>query len=191
MPHIHTGPGEHDVTISAYIVRMQDDEPLALVHMHRKFNKLMQAGGHIELTETPWAAVAHELAEETGYRLQELSVLQPTARNVQVTNAVVHPVPLLVNTHRISGNHFHTDLCYAFVARSQPLSRPAEGESTDLRWLTLPELHSAVSEGEAMADMAGIYEQTITRFLEAYEWVPADTFSIEDPDTLSAEEVNN
>ncbi len=33
----------------------------------------MQVGGHIELDETPWQAVEHELREESGYTLAELS----------------------------------------------------------------------------------------------------------------------
>lgn len=188
MAHIHTGPQEHDTTTSAYIVRMQDDEPLVLVHMHRKFGKLMQAGGHIELTETPWSAVAHELEEETGYRLSELSVLQPTPDKVTVKNAVVHPVPLLVNTHRISDEHFHTDLCYAFVARSVPQHAPAEGESEDLRWLTLPEYRQAVDEGTALEDAYDIYKLIVEQYLERYTWVHADEFTTDDPSTMGATE---
>ena len=115
MPHIHTQDGQHDITVSAYIVRMQDDEPLVLVHMHRKLGKLMQAGGHIELAETPWAALAHELAEETGYQLNELSVLQPTKQLPTLEHAVIHPVPLLVNTHRVNAEHYHSDLCGGYT----------------------------------------------------------------------------
>lgn len=184
MPHIHTGPGEHDMTTSAYIVRMQDDEPLVLVHMHKKFGKLMQAGGHIELTETPWATIAHELMEETGYVLGELSVLQPTAHRVFVENAVVHPTPFLVNTHKISDDHYHTDLCYAFVAQSEPSALPDEGESQDLRWLTMSELKSAVDDGAALEDMYQIYREIVDRGMLDYEWVHADEFTIDEPQEI-------
>jgi 8-oxo-dGTP pyrophosphatase MutT (NUDIX family) len=181
MPHIHTGIGEHDLTTSAYIVRMQDDEPLVLVHMHRKFGKLMQAGGHVELAETPWAAMAHELQEETGYALSELSVLQPSANPFMLHDAVTHPVPTLINTHRVSDTHLHTDLCYAFIALAEPHEKPNEDESQDIRWLTLEELKQEVEVGVAFADVYQIYETIITRYLEQYEWVHADDFSVEDP----------
>ena len=189
MPHIHTGSGEHDVTTSAYIVRMQDDEPVVLVHMHRKFKKLMQAGGHIELTETPWAALAHELTEETGYTLGELSVLQPNAHRVIVTNAVTHPTPFLINTHKISNDHYHTDLCYAFVARTVPDALPAVDESQDLRWLTMAELKSAVDDGTALEDMYGIYREIVDYALSEYEWVHADEFTTDEPQDAGASEV--
>ncbi len=181
MPHIHTLNGQHDITVSAYIVRMQDDEPLVLVHMHRKLGKLMQAGGHVELTETPWAALAHELAEETGYRLDELSVLQPMKNLPLLEHAVVHPVPLLVNTHRVNTEHYHSDLCYAFVARAVPAQAQAEGEADDIRWLTLAELQREVASGTALEDVYRIYAHIVTECLEQYEWVHADLFSTADP----------
>lgn len=45
MPHINVKPGQRDITVSTYIVRLERGEPLCLVHMHRKVGKLMQAGG--------------------------------------------------------------------------------------------------------------------------------------------------
>jgi 8-oxo-dGTP pyrophosphatase MutT (NUDIX family) len=56
MPHIHTGPGEHDHTASAVIIRNESDGPKVLLHLHKKLNRLLQPGGHVELHETPWQA---------------------------------------------------------------------------------------------------------------------------------------
>ena len=36
MSHIHTKPGEHECTVGAYIVRLDGDEPRALLHLHKK-----------------------------------------------------------------------------------------------------------------------------------------------------------
>jgi 8-oxo-dGTP pyrophosphatase MutT (NUDIX family) len=190
MPHIHTNPGEHDMTVSAYIVRMQDDVPMVLVHMHRKFQKLMQCGGHIELNESPWASIAHELTEETGYRLNELSVLQPTAKSIPLSSAVVHPVPVSMNTHRVNGDHLHSDLVYAFVANAAPHSAPAEGESQDIRWLSIDDLRAEVANGNALEDVFQIYETIITSYLEAYEWVPASDFELDDPVANTVSDAN-
>ena len=92
--------------------------------MHRRLGVLMQIGGHIEIDETPWQTVAHELTEESGYTLDELSVLQPSKAR-KVTGAVVHPVPCLVNTHTAGpAPHYHSDLCYVFEAQHLPSRGP-------------------------------------------------------------------
>ena len=61
MPHIQTGPGQHDTTSRALIVRLDTPSPQILLHIHKKYGRLMQLGGHVELTETPWQAVLTDL----------------------------------------------------------------------------------------------------------------------------------
>lgn len=80
MAHIHTEPGQHDHTASGFIVRTDTPEPTLILHRHKKTGKYMQFGGHIELDETPWQAVRHELMEESGYDLSDLQILQPMQR---------------------------------------------------------------------------------------------------------------
>ncbi len=185
MPHIHTEPNQHDITVSAFIVRLGETEPEVLVHMHRKHHILLQIGGHIELDETPWQAIAHELTEESGFMLEDLDILQPDDSRLEITHAVVHPVPVLMNTHVISGEHFHSDLCFAFVARRLP-SRSVEGEeSADLRWLTIAELEEAARQGIAAKDVVGIYKKVISTYLIGYHRVPAATYSLGKPRTSS------
>ena len=54
MPHIHNQPGQHDICVSGYIVKITEGaEPRIILHKHRKLNKLLQFGGHVELDETP------------------------------------------------------------------------------------------------------------------------------------------
>lgn len=109
---------------------------------------LLPVGGHIEITETPWQALAHEIQEESGYSLSELSILQPRVRLTDVVEAVVHPQPFFSNTHSFdgTGGHYHSDLSYAFVAQNVPQRLPAEGESAELMWLTLSELQALGTE---------------------------------------------
>ena len=73
MPHIHTAPNQHDMTVSAYIILRDGEDLKCLVHLHKKVGKLMQIGGHIELDETPWQSVVHELFEESGYDYRDNS----------------------------------------------------------------------------------------------------------------------
>lgn len=181
MPHIHTEPGQHDITASAWIVRVVDGVPRALVHMHRKHGKLMQLGGHIELDETPWQTLSHELVEEGGYDLSDLKILQPYEKPFPIDGAAVHPVPAISNTHKVSDDHYHSDFGYAFVADDVPSQSPAEGESQDLRWLTLDELDAAVEEGIAFRDIADIYRVVIEQFLPVYHQLDTDLFTREKP----------
>lgn len=134
MAHIHTKPNQHDLTISFYVVLEKNDEPpKILVHTHRKLGKLMQLGGHVELLENPWQAAAREVIEESGYAIKELTLLQPFDAPLQVRGGTIHPSPAVSITVKDSQDHFHTDLCYAFVAKHLPKKLPLEGESKDLR----------------------------------------------------------
>lgn len=180
MPHIHTEPDQHDMTASAYILLREDGVWKCLVHFHKKVEKLMQVGGHIELSETPWQTIAHELDEESGYGLNELEVLQHTADRVQDSRNITHPVPVLMNTHNVGDEHFHSDLCFGFVAHARPKHAVKDGESADLRWLAIDELEKAAKEGVALEDVAHMY-RFILDHLETYVRVPAVSFSLEKP----------
>lgn len=136
MGHIHTVPGQVDQTVTAFILRRDGDEVYIMLHLHRKLHKLLPVGGHVELDETPWDAMAHELTEESGYTLGELQVLQPVPRIERLSDVTVHPQPLVVQTHDITHEHRHTDQAYLFVAETMPRGERAPGESDDIRWLT-------------------------------------------------------
>lgn len=180
MPHIHTEPDQHDMTVSMYIVRKVDGEWKCLVHMHRKIDQLMQIGGHIELNQTPWQTVACELAEEAGYDLSELDILQPLGEPAYITDAIVHPTPFLVNTHDVGNGHYHSDMCFGFVAQDVPRATPEEGESLDLRWYTLAELYVQAEEGIALKDCTDIFANLLSR-LEDWQLLPATSFSLDKP----------
>lgn len=175
MPHIHTADNEHDLTVTAYVVRVDGPEPKALVHLHKKHGVLLPPGGHVELSETPWQAMSHELAEEAGYDITDLKILQPKSRLRHMTDAVLHPYPISMNTHPIPDNHFHTDIEYGFVANSQPTLELAEGESTDIRWLTKSELN-ALDTTSLHANTREVYTFILERALEEWEQVSATTF---------------
>ena len=180
MPHIHNEPNQHDMTISAYIIRREDDKWKCLVHFHKKIEMLMQIGGHIELDQTPWQTVAHELKEESGYRLDELKILQYTDDRLQESGNVTHPTPLLVNTHYVGNEHYHSDLCYGFVAKDKAHDDVAQDESTDIRWLTLHQLQSGANNGEVLKDVLYIYEFLLRNFNKL---IPVDTstYSLDKP----------
>lgn len=180
MPHIHTQPNQHDITISSIIVLNEEGVWRCLVHFHHKLQVLMQIGGHVELDETPWQTVAHETNEESGYTLSELRLLQPTAEMLQSKINIIHPVPLIMGTYNVGDDHYHSDICYGFVAARRPAAAPTNGESSDLRWLTLDELKRMSSSGEVLSDVYTMYAFLLGH-LDAYFQVEASSFSLEKP----------
>ncbi len=177
MAHIHTKPGEHDHTASAFIVRVDSSNPKLLLHMHKKLGVLLQPGGHIELDETPWQAICHEIVEETGYALDQLKILQPPIRINHLTNTVTHPQPVVHNTHNFDpqGNHKHTDIAYAFITNQKPANKPEDGESTNLRWVSLKDLRD-IDSSEIYENVREIGEFIIAEILNEWQEVEISEF---------------
>lgn len=180
MAHIHTGDGEHDLTVSAFIAHIDEGEAKLMLINHKKLHKLLQPGGHVELNETPWQALAHELKEEAGFDIKDLSILQPRLRLKSLTSDTLHPVPININTHEISDTHNHTDIEYLLIAHKLPSLAPEAGESIDIRWLTLGEIEKAYQDGEMFEGTAIICRFVINQLLndDSWEQTPAESFSL-------------
>lgn len=182
MPHIHTKPGQHDVTVSAWILKKVDDETKVFVHMHRKMKKYIEIGGHMELDETPWQTMAHELEEESGYTLDELDIYQPSYAPMELPFFEVHPVPSLLVTYQPSPDHFHSDICYVFSAKQEPCKKPAENESSDVKWFSIKELEDGVAEGVVVEDIVATYKLFINMSKsKGIKLVSANKFSLDRP----------
>lgn len=183
MPHIHTEPEQHDITVSAWIFREFAGERKVFVHMHRKIQKYMEVGGHVELNETPWQTVAHELVEESGYALDELEIYQPEYMPQAMEGWTVHPVPVLLNTYQPVPGHYHTDICYAFYADHPPKHTPVEGESQDVQWFTLDELKDEAARGVVLLDIVNAY-RTIAHVVDKpyFHRVATKAYSLGKPD---------
>ncbi len=176
MSHIHTKPGQHDQTASAFIVRPDFDEPKVMIHMHKKLGMLIQFGGHVELHETPWQAVTHELREESGYEMRQLKLLQPKDRIKTSSSVVFHPYPLSHQTHKFGDlDHYHTDICYGFVASEPPHNPPADGESNDIRLLTRKELLGLTAD-QIPENVKANFLFVLDHCLHNWERVPAQQF---------------
>jgi ADP-ribose pyrophosphatase YjhB (NUDIX family) len=181
MPHIHPNKDEHDLTVTAYIVRTDTPEPQALLHMHRKLNVLLPVGGHVEILETPWQAASHEIEEEAGYEFNQLQILQPKSRIKGLSKVALHPNPLSMNTHAIPGDHFHTDIEYGFIATGEPKLSVEDGESLDIRWFTQSEMNQLGSK-DIFDNTKEIYNFIFDEALENWELLPTDDFILEFPE---------
>jgi 8-oxo-dGTP diphosphatase len=177
MPHIHSLPGQYDHTVTLYIVRVDTVEPKVLLHMHRSLHRLLPFGGHVELHETPWQAAARELSEESGYLVDDLLIMQPKNRISTLYDVAVHPYPVVVQSHDMGIDHFHTDLAYAFIAQSDPSGEIAVGESSDIRWLTALEVEM-LEEPDIFLNTKEVCRYITDICLVEWTRVPASSFDL-------------
>lgn len=117
-----------------------------VLHRHRRLQRWMQPGGHLDQGETPEEAVVRECREETG-----LAVAHPAGGAV-----LVH-----VDVHRAAQEHVHLDLRYLVVAPDED-PHPGPGESQDVAWFSW-------DEATAMADEALVGALRSARRLEGVE----------------------
>jgi 8-oxo-dGTP pyrophosphatase MutT (NUDIX family) len=145
--------------------------------MHKKQGMLLPVGGHIELDETPWQAAAHELEEEAGYTLSELSILQPKIRIKNLSRALLHPQPVVMNTHLIANDHWHSATEYAFVTDHAPSGRVANNESSDLRWISQEDL-ALLNDDDIYPNTREVYNYILNELLSAWIPVPTSDFGL-------------
>lgn len=184
MAHIHEEPNGHDCTVSAFIVLEVDGENKVLFHRHRRIGSWFQPGGHVEISENPWQAIAHELQEETGFELEDLYVLQASEPLLELRE-IAHPVPILYRSHRYTNSepaHYHTDATYGFKAKYAPRKLPAEGESQELEWFSKEELLS-LPNTEIHPDVRDIAIALLAK-LDEFKLLEASSYSIDYPEDL-------
>jgi 8-oxo-dGTP pyrophosphatase MutT (NUDIX family) len=126
----HFAPGHF--TASAFVLA-PEREALLLVH-HRKLDRWLQPGGHVEASDADLLAAARrEVREETG--IAELELERPGTFDLDV-----HPIPAL--GHELPHEHF--DVRFLFRARTRELRVSAESKA--VRWVALSELDGRVSD---------------------------------------------
>lgn len=128
MPHIHE---KIDFTVAIFVVH---DAKVLLVH-HRKLNKWLPLGGHIELDEDPEIAALREAQEESGLEVELLGERPPTTETG--TRALI--APRFLDIHRINDTHEHIGMIYWARPKNGNLCC-AEEEHHDIRWCSAEEL---------------------------------------------------
>ena len=136
MAHIHE---KIDFTVAIFVV---ENSRVLLIH-HRKLDKWLPLGGHIELEEDPEQAALREAREESGLDVELIGERPPTTE--PGTRALI--APRFLDIHRITETHEHIGLIYWARPRNGTLTL-AELEHHDLRWCSsadLDALHPAMS----------------------------------------------
>jgi 8-oxo-dGTP pyrophosphatase MutT (NUDIX family) len=128
MAHIHE---KIDFTVAIFIVQ---DGKVLLVH-HRKLNKWLPLGGHIELDEDPEQAALREAREESGFDVELIGDRPPTTE--PGTRALI--APRFLDIHRISDTHEHIGMIY-WARPKHGIMTLADAEHHDICWKTSAEL---------------------------------------------------
>jgi 8-oxo-dGTP pyrophosphatase MutT (NUDIX family) len=128
MAHIHD---KIDFTVAIFVVQ---NGRVLLIH-HRKLDKWLPLGGHIELEEDPEQAALREAREESGLDVELIGERPPTTE--PGTRALI--APRFLDIHRITETHEHIGMIYWARPRKGTLAL-AELEHHDLRWCSSVEL---------------------------------------------------
>src|SRR5260370_36093296 len=129
-----------DFTVAIFVVR---DHKILLIH-HRKLDKWLPLGGHIELDEDPEIAAIREAKEESGLDVELLGERPPTTE--PGTRALI--APRFLDIHRITDTHEHIGLIYWARPKNGSLTL-ASLEHHDIRWCSsedLDRLHPQIAK---------------------------------------------
>ena len=114
---------------SVFLINPEDKRILLV--KHKKFNKWVQPGGHIEDEETPEEAALRETYEETGIKVKLLGDRFPREDDFIK--------PLGIQKNRNKEGDVHIDIIYAGVPVNEVEGHISD-ESIDLHWFTRKEL---------------------------------------------------
>ena len=114
---------------SVFLINPEDKRILLV--KHKKFNKWVQPGGHIEDEETPEEAALREAYEETGIKVKLLGERFPREDDF------IKPLGIQKNRNR--EGDMHIDIIYAGIPINDDEAQ-ASDESIDIHWFTRKEL---------------------------------------------------
>jgi len=117
----HFAPGHF--TASCFIV---DDAGRLLLHHHRRLDRWLQMGGHIEAGEAPALAALREGTEESG--LTDLELV-----GEGIFDLDVHLIP----AGKGEPDHEHFDVRYLARTRTPDAIKIDRAESNELAWVSL------------------------------------------------------
>ncbi len=128
MAHIHE---LIDFTVAIFVVH----EGKVLIIHHRKLDRWLPLGGHIELDEDPEQAALREAREESGFEVELAGERPPTTS--PGTKALI--APRFLDIHRITATHRHIGMIYWARPKNGRLTLAA-AEHHDIRWCASADL---------------------------------------------------
>jgi 8-oxo-dGTP pyrophosphatase MutT (NUDIX family) len=149
MAHIHE---KIDFTVAIFVV----SQGRVLVIHHRKLDRWLPLGGHIELDEDPEQAALREAREESGLEVELIGERPPTTG--RGTRALI--APRFLDIHHITDTHEHIGMIYWARPKNGAVTLSAL-EHHDIRWCAAEELdglHPPMSEAVKWYCRAAIQE---------------------------------
>ena len=130
-------------TVTGYVTT-EDKGKLLLIH-HKKLNKWLPPGGHLEENEIPHEGAMREVLEETGLAVTLAGIEEHdfSLRNI-VDMQIPRPYALMyqiIPENSKDVEHIHLDMVYIFVADEYDSTLEAnQAEVYDVKWLTAAEI---------------------------------------------------
>ena len=140
----HFVPGHF--TASCYVV---DGEGRMLLHHHRRLNRWLQMGGHVEGDEPPALAALREGAEESG--LPDLRLVEG------IFDLDVHRIPAAKG----EPEHAHFDVRYLARTAAPGAIVIDRAESNELAWVTLDRAAELMPGPESQRVIRKIRERSL------------------------------
>jgi 8-oxo-dGTP pyrophosphatase MutT (NUDIX family) len=117
---------DRDWGVAVFVVR----DKRVLLHRHKRLNRWLPPGGHIEPNELPDDAAIREVLEETGVQIELVSQPVIDCSGPDMPLSLTRPVGVLLVD--IQSGHQHIDLIYFARARNDGDERA--------QWFSLSEL---------------------------------------------------
>ncbi len=126
-------------TTSTFVFKeIKNNEWEVLLIHHRKFDKWMVPGGHIENFENPIEGARREVLEETGIEIKFISFLHEKL-SVLDANWILPPeffYEQLIPETKKEKSHYHIDLAYLAICQNENIKINIK-ETKDVKWVKL------------------------------------------------------
>lgn len=157
-------------TTSIYILK----ECQVLLIFHKKLQKWLPPGGHLEPDETPPEAARREAYEETGL---EVTLLLQENIWIERWNATSFERPYLcliaeVPAYRDQPAHQHLDLVYLGCPLRGEITQNTE-ETAGIRWFTEAEVASLKPDEEIFVETQQVLQKIFSENLEMFKKSPS------------------
>jgi 8-oxo-dGTP pyrophosphatase MutT (NUDIX family) len=129
---------EKHFTASVWIVTEDTPCKVLLIH-HKKLNRWLQLGGHIEKFENPVEAAVREAREESGvdisFLIKEVKAADSETKFLPVPQFIVEQY---IPSYKDEPEHFHLDMQYVVRVPEQKLKRSVN-EARGIGWFSKKE----------------------------------------------------